>query len=90
MALLNEFVYEYRGNNTYVIQEKTALAAQTYIFFEYDAQCIHGQHQDHHGVNEVASDSEGKVVNFLFRETIHMNDFHLLHNCGFSGFASAQ
>ena len=25
LALLNEFVYEYRGNNTCVIQEKTAL-----------------------------------------------------------------
>ena len=27
LALLNEFVYEYRGNNTYVIQEKTALCS---------------------------------------------------------------
>ena len=27
LALLNEFVYEYRGNNTCVIQEKTALRA---------------------------------------------------------------
>ena len=26
LALLNEFVYDYRGNNTYVIQEKTALS----------------------------------------------------------------
>ena len=25
LALLNGFVYDYRGNNTYVIQEKTAL-----------------------------------------------------------------
>ena len=25
LALLNEFVYKYRGNNTYVIQDKTAL-----------------------------------------------------------------
>ena len=25
LALFNEFVYEHRGNNTYVIQEKTAL-----------------------------------------------------------------
>ena len=25
LALLNKFVYEYRGNNTYVIQEKTLL-----------------------------------------------------------------
>ena len=25
LALLNKFVYEYRGNNTYVIQENTAL-----------------------------------------------------------------
>ena len=32
LALLNEFVYEHRGNNTYVIQEKTALIflAKTY------------------------------------------------------------
>ena len=26
LALLKKFVYKYRGNNTYVIQEKTALA----------------------------------------------------------------
>mgnify|MGYP006863769547 CR=1 FL=1 len=25
LVLLNEFVYEHRGNNTYVTQEKTAL-----------------------------------------------------------------
>ena len=25
LALLNEFVYKYRENNTYIIQEKTAL-----------------------------------------------------------------
>ena len=25
LALLNKFVYDYRGNNTYLIQEKTAL-----------------------------------------------------------------
>ena len=25
LALLKEFLYDYRGNNTYVIQEKTAL-----------------------------------------------------------------
>ena len=25
MALLHEFVYEFRGNNTYIIQDRTAL-----------------------------------------------------------------
>ena len=29
LALLNEFVHEHRGNNTYVIQEKTALYGNT-------------------------------------------------------------
>ena len=31
VALLNKFVYEHRGNNTYVIQEKTALIIMTLI-----------------------------------------------------------
>ena len=30
LALLNEFVYEHRGNNTNVIQEKTALVVETF------------------------------------------------------------
>ena len=31
LALLSDFVYEYRGNNTFVIQEKTALVCGDYI-----------------------------------------------------------
>ena len=29
LALMNKFGYEYRGNNTYVIQEKSAFSAPT-------------------------------------------------------------
>ena len=33
LALLHEFVYEFRGNNTYVIQEKTSLAVLNTVEF---------------------------------------------------------
>ena len=32
LALLNEFVDDYRGNNTYVIQKKTALHSFFFLF----------------------------------------------------------
>ena len=33
LALLHKFVYEFRGNNTYVIQEKTSLAVLNTVEF---------------------------------------------------------
>ena len=32
LALLSKIVYEYKGNTTYVIQEKTALISYVYVF----------------------------------------------------------
>ena len=43
LALFNEFVYEHRGNNTYVIQEKTALLSLAKFEINYAIQGANNQ-----------------------------------------------
>ena len=41
LALLHEFVYEFRGNNTYIILDRTALSLQRVAILTFVGAPIH-------------------------------------------------
>ena len=79
LAILNKFVYDYRGNNTYVIQEKKALCIKIAMLLQ---KFFHPN---------VCAAREGRVSEqpkMIMRQLLHIiiltNNFRLTYYCFFS------
>ena len=78
LAILNKFVYDYRGNNTYVIQEKKALCIKIAMLLQ---KFFHPN---------VCAAREGRVSEqpkMIMRQLLHIiiltNNFRLTYYCFF-------
>ena len=78
LAILNKFVYDYRGNNTYVIQEKKALCIKIAMLLQKFFHPI------------VCATREGRVSEqpkMIMRQLLHIiiltNNFRLTYYCFF-------